>query len=775
MLAWIANQPDKLAQWARYDRSQNPDDDPYVTIGRALGHSETNARAKGKIADLAFGYQGGAGAYKNFAAENDTSTDAEIEAHKRAWRARHPQITQFWYGIDRAAIAAVNRAPQPIDYGRLTLQCERQGDAAFLYITLPSGRRMSYPLPKLITNRFGYPAVEFMDNSLTNGGWVPCNYGHGAYGGLWTENIVSGIARDLLAAAMVRLEAAGYSVTLHVHDEIVCELPDGVGSVDEFKHLVEQLPDWAAGLPVAARVRNGPRFAEVNAPVVHIAGATEAPPAAKSKPRQAAKQPALSGPLPAYPPITEIGFDAADPRGRLVAWVPEREAIRLRRALGRQAPWTTEPILAAGRFCNAYREYDRVTLWVAANVVQPHRNDRDLWFSVVVVRCCSNEPDALAELLPYVLPFDAAGFRGKVEALLAGGRKVYRTNAYKPVMPPRELKGISLAAFHTDHILGPMWRDRERLRPQSGETLAAYSARLEECPHIGPFYAGQVVADLKPVAPLCDTLDRETFARPGPGSERGLNRARGRPVKAAWSEAHWYRELTALHAETKPLFAAAGLAPLDMQNLQNCLCEWDKWERARDEGGKPSRKYKPAGPLPQIEAEPEHPTATTIIGVMAAPAVAAADSPPAPDEPEPADTEASAAADALAYILADIEQRDAAAAAKPQQKPPAEVTPAANKTDAPPGGNSFGNEQRRHSSSGSSPHGSSGAPRGEAQRTHIYYHPDLPPPHHYLLVEKRIETSGKRHFWQYHWANGRWNLGVKDTYAQRRFLICSES
>jgi DNA polymerase len=238
VLAWIADQQNKVEQWSKFFRTQDPEDDPYYVLGRQLGFPQETARAKGKIADLAFGYQGGLGAYKNFAPEDDATTDAEIEAHKRAWRERHPQVVQFWYGVDRTAIAAVARPGAPLRYGRLSLVCERIGGKPFLFITLPSGRRLAYPFPKLITNRFDRPAVEFMDNSLTNGGWVPCNRGHGCYGGMWAENIVQGIARDLLASAMLRLEAAGYPVVLHVHDEIVCELPDGVGDFDEFKRLV---------------------------------------------------------------------------------------------------------------------------------------------------------------------------------------------------------------------------------------------------------------------------------------------------------------------------------------------------------------------------------------------------------------------------------------------------------------------------------------------------------------------------------------------------------
>jgi DNA polymerase bacteriophage-type len=261
VLAWIAGESWKLDSYRRFDATRDPSDEPYCEtackIFRVPSGSYTKdspERSVGKTCDLAFGYQGGLNAWRKF--EPDKFTDAEVETFKTEWRAAHPATVKFWYEIDRAAVLAVRERGQVVRCGRIDLK----STGAFLLLRLPSGRKISYPQPRLVTEsgRSGRHRVVFADNAA--GRFADCRNGQGAYAGTWTENIVSGIARDLLAAAMLRVEAAGYPIVLHVHDELVCEVPIGFGSVEEFTHLMTRKTAWALDLPIAANAWTGPRY-----------------------------------------------------------------------------------------------------------------------------------------------------------------------------------------------------------------------------------------------------------------------------------------------------------------------------------------------------------------------------------------------------------------------------------------------------------------------------------------------------------------------------------
>src|SRR5262249_53560458 len=114
-----------------------------------------------------------------------------------------------------------------------------------------------YPQPYIVGDE-REQRVVYSDNGL--GQFKPCRNGQGAYGGTWTENVVSGIARDVLVEAMFRIEAAGYPIVLHVHDEVVCEVLEGFGSLNEFTRLMTRKPSWALDLPIAAKAWTGLRY-----------------------------------------------------------------------------------------------------------------------------------------------------------------------------------------------------------------------------------------------------------------------------------------------------------------------------------------------------------------------------------------------------------------------------------------------------------------------------------------------------------------------------------
>ena len=178
--AWASDQQSKIDLWKRFDQTGDPNDDPYVVFGRAIGHPETRARAYGKVGDLAFGFGGGVGAWRNFAPEDDNSDEATIKRYRDTWRAQHPKTVQFWYALDRAAINAIRSPGTDHRVGRFTYRV----DAPFLRVKLPSGRSISYPFAEIMPepDRFGHPRATFLDTA--GGGFGPCNFGRGAWGGI---------------------------------------------------------------------------------------------------------------------------------------------------------------------------------------------------------------------------------------------------------------------------------------------------------------------------------------------------------------------------------------------------------------------------------------------------------------------------------------------------------------------------------------------------------------------------------------------------------------
>jgi hypothetical protein len=279
---------------------------------------------------------------------------------------------------------------------------------------------------------------------------------------------------------------------------------------------------------------------------------------------------------------------------QFVAFIGEREAIRRRREAGQPWPWTSDPILRDYKFCNMCREDDRVTKGVAALYREPHQADPELWFALLVARRAVNWPDTLAEL-GYPVPWNPEHFKALIRKRQSAGQKAFEAQAYKVLVSGHSGEQADLI---TRFVLTPFWERRDYYRPRPDDTLTSFAQRLARAQFMGPFFAGQVTADLKRVQ-LTNSPDWWTFAVSGPGSRRGLDRLHGRKPRKYWcqqdyerQEALWYPEfLTLYHAVREPIQLATGLN-LDAQDVQNCLCEFDKYCRLQQgDGERTVRRY----------------------------------------------------------------------------------------------------------------------------------------------------------------------------------------
>lgn len=194
-------------------------------------------RQKGKIAELALGYGGSVGALKSMGAIRMGIAEEELQPLVDAWRNANTKIVKLWYDIDRATKTCVRDKTTTASHG---VRFVYQSGMMFAY--LPSGRRLSYVKPRIGTNRFGSDSILYEGIDGTKK-WSLIE----SYGAKFVENIVQAACRDLLAEAMKNLNAAGFPIVMHVHDEVVIEAPIGT-SLDEVCAIMGQAPTWASGL-----------------------------------------------------------------------------------------------------------------------------------------------------------------------------------------------------------------------------------------------------------------------------------------------------------------------------------------------------------------------------------------------------------------------------------------------------------------------------------------------------------------------------------------------
>jgi len=258
MLAWLAGEEKTLNIYRSHGKMYEYRACQIYGLDHISKVSEEQ-RLVGKVAELALGFQGGIGAFQSMAKVYFVKVpDDEADQIKFSWRRANPNVVNYWYSLERAAIAAVQNSGQRFACGPRKRQVIFLKVGSFLFCRLPSGRPICYPYPKM--KMVKTPWGE-MKNALTYKGIVYSKFvTRVAYGGLIAENITQATARDLLAEALPRFEKAGYPIVMHVHDEVVCEVKKGFGSVAQAKDLLCQLPKWAEDLPVSASGWQGERY-----------------------------------------------------------------------------------------------------------------------------------------------------------------------------------------------------------------------------------------------------------------------------------------------------------------------------------------------------------------------------------------------------------------------------------------------------------------------------------------------------------------------------------
>ena len=239
VIAWLAGEEWRMKAFA------NGEDIYCASASKMFGvpvvkHGENgHLRQKGKISELACGFGGSVGAMKAMGADSLGLSDTELKQIVTDWREASPHITEHWWAVDRAVKKAVKEKTATKTHGLLFSY-----EAGFLFIRLPSGRRLAYAKPYIGKNKFGGESVTYMGINAQKK-WDRLE----SYGPKFVENCVQGIARDLLMYSMQTLSQ--HFIVGHIHDEMIIECPKDT-KLDEICQQMAITPDWAKGLLLRA-------------------------------------------------------------------------------------------------------------------------------------------------------------------------------------------------------------------------------------------------------------------------------------------------------------------------------------------------------------------------------------------------------------------------------------------------------------------------------------------------------------------------------------------
>lgn len=251
VIAWLAGEQWRQEVFATHGKIYEAS--ASAMFGVPIEQVTKELRQRGKVAELALGYQGGAGALEKMDTKKEIDPAMYPEIVQR-WRQANKRIVDLWYAVERCALE-VMRTGQPS--GVKGLLFAREGDYQtkqdFLTITLPSGRKMFYAKPFLSPNQWNNDSLHYYGMNQESKKWETVD----TYGGKLVENCVQAIARDCLAVAMQRLTDVGFSIVMHIHDEVVLDEPDlGEEKREQYFKIAcdvmgQPIP-WAPGLLLKA-------------------------------------------------------------------------------------------------------------------------------------------------------------------------------------------------------------------------------------------------------------------------------------------------------------------------------------------------------------------------------------------------------------------------------------------------------------------------------------------------------------------------------------------
>ena len=246
VIAWLAGEQWRIDVFNSHGKIYEASASQMFHVPIEQIHKGSPLRQKGKVAELALGYQGSTGALISMGALKMGLTEDELPDLVNQWRKSNPKIVKFWYDTEAAVMEAITNK-STVRIGKYLKAIYQSG---FLFIELPSGRRLAYVKPKVMEHD-KFPGKQKIVHQVINENtyqWEEVD----TYGGKLVENIVQATARDCLAHSMLKLDKVGYKIVMHVHDEIIVEIEEDRNELEIITGIMGQEIPWAKGLPLRA-------------------------------------------------------------------------------------------------------------------------------------------------------------------------------------------------------------------------------------------------------------------------------------------------------------------------------------------------------------------------------------------------------------------------------------------------------------------------------------------------------------------------------------------